>query len=211
MAKNKEILYAAIIILSIVLIAMFFKYSPTFAITEDDLMANGTQTTATIDPLGSFDSFSDFYIDATGNTITFMLNNANVTRTSPAVFYMLDNSPIIYDTFQDLQEEGTHTLRKYQMTIWSNQVQIIKWEKTYDIIIRTIYQNVTIPNETFYIDRYVNQTINNTVYVNQTINNTITITKEPDLNAWVQKYQLYLYGIIGVGIVYYLSKRRKKR
>jgi len=208
MAKEKDnsVILAIGIILLFIVGLMLFRYNHTFAISQGDLEITGAKTEVLIDQGGSYDLFSVFAI--ANNSISFTISGTTKTYNSPAVFFMLDNSPTIYDTFQDISE-GTHTLKEYQLYIDFDKIHIKKWEKTYDVLVKTVYINQTIANETFYINVPYNVTINNTRYINNTIEKIVTI--EPDLNAWLNKYKLYIAGVVGLGLVYYLTRMRNRK
>jgi hypothetical protein len=179
---------------------MFARNLDLFAIGESDLTNTGVHSIVNLAVGNSYESFSNFSV--ANNSISFTIAGQLKSYQQPKVFFMLDSSPTIYDSFQDITE-GTHTVKKYQMTINSpTEVQIQKWEKTYDILVKI--QNVTVANQTIYVNNTVYQ--NQTVYVNQTVEKIVTV--EPDLNAYFQKYQMYIFAIIAVGLIYYWTRRK---
>jgi len=206
MAKDKNlILYMIVFILLLWVGINMLKYSESFAITGDDLPKVNEVVMNTGE---SFELFSNFTI--ANQTINFNIGNQPKVIISGAnIFYMLDNSSAMYNYFPD-SIEGTHTIKKYQMFIYNGtQINIQKFEKTYDLIVKTIIHNVTVANETFYIDKivYSNQTNNTITYVNKTVEKQVMV--EPTTDYLLQKYKIYLITIIAVGLVYYLTRKKK--
>lgn len=205
--NNKNLIFYVIgIILLIGVGIMLAKNAGLFVITGDDIPLTNEYH---INPGESFESFYNFSI--VNQTITFNLNNNKKTITpGKNIFFMLDNSLIASDNFPDMTD-GTHTIIKYQMFIENSgtQINLQKGQKTYDLIIKTVQKNVTVANQTFYVPGptvYANQTI--TEYVNQTVEKQVQV--EPTMEYIFQKYQMQILGVLAVGLVWYLTRKKKR-
>jgi hypothetical protein len=205
--KNKNSIYYIIgFILLLGLAVILLKQANLFAITGADIPWTSQ---VIINQTNDFESFTNFQI--VNNNINFQAFGASKVYSDGGIFYILDSNQAISNNFPDT-EEGTHTINKYQVSIYLDnntpKILIKKGEKTYDLIVKTVTVNVTVANQTFYVNvPGANQTVNNTVYINNTVEKKVMV--EPTLDYLLQKYQMVIIGIIAVGLVYYLTRKKK--
>lgn len=212
MAKNNNIIFYIIGIIVLIAVAvMLAKYTGLFVISEVDLTNTGIKTEYNINAGETLDKFTNFSI--ANNTISFKIGTTTKTIGSGQnVFFMFDDKDTTYPTFQDVPE-GTHTVLKYQMFIVdNNQVNVQKWVKTYDVMIKTVYVNKTIANQTFYVTNTTYVDRNVTQYVNNTVEKKVVVepTLEYTLNYFYNKYQVQIIGILAVGLIWFATRKKKK-
>ena len=100
-------------------------------------------------------------------------------------------------------------------TVYVNVTQIVYLYENQTVYVYqniTTYQNVTVANQTFYVDKiiYQNQTLNGTIrYVNQTVEKQIMI--DPTFDYLFQKYKLQIFGILIIGLIYYQTRIRGRK
>lgn len=191
------------IVLFILIGIFFLKYNGLFVISQDDLTNTGVKTEVVINSGESYERFTNFSI--VNNSIKFKIGTTDKSYSSPATFFMMDDSNIIYNSFQDITD-GTHTVKQYQMNIFNNQIQLTKYEKTYNVLVNTIYINRTIANQTIYVNV---PGVNQTIYVNQTQTVTKQVLVQPTLTDLFNQYKIYVLAIVGIGLIYYLTRRKK--
>jgi len=199
MEKNDKFIIGIVLLIGMGILLL--QYSNFFVITGNDLpLVNEV----ILNPGDSFDSLSNFSIN--NNSIVFKVGSQYKSYESGSIFYMLDSSNLVYNNFPEM-EDGTHTINKYQLFFISNKskINLQKYSKTYDIITQTITKNITIANETVYVDKPINVTV--VEYVNQTVEKQVTV--EPDFEYILNKYKIEVIAILAIGLVYYLTRKKK--
>lgn len=140
----------------------------------------------------------DSNFDVINGTINY--NDSGISRSlvSGQTYYKLDMETITtYSTIPDLA--GTHTIHRYKIDLVDNgtSISLQKCSVVYTKEVQniTVYQNITVPGPT--------------VYVNQTIEVEKDIYVEPTLKEFFNKYYMYLIVGVIIGIIGYILFKKK--